>query len=393
MKKVILSVFGLLAVSLSYGQNTSNVAQTGNSDVANVVQTGKNDSKINQKTTGLVTTALNNDAEVMQTSALSGAKNSSDIKQNGDGNKAKVTQNGNGNGATIDQGVGFAENNFAYTNQKGNANTSSQLQRLDNNYATVQQNGNGNTATQKQYSTNNGSASAAVATAGANKNKAEIYQGINPSTYVAMNNLAEQMQDGVGNSGYISQSNKDNKAYQSQTGKSNDAKIWQDQIAGNGITGGAILGSDWAKQTQIGDENSAIVDQGSTGSQYPSGILGSDIPASFVGINPVGGHPVLDHGSNQATQSQEGNKNTAYASQGGYKNSSSQVQMGNKNESYGFQFGDNNILKSKQDGTGNKEYVLQVGNANSSSLMQSGMGHMSTVLQNGNANMSAVTQN
>jgi Curlin associated repeat len=389
MKKVVLSIFGLLAMSLSYGQNTSTVSQTGNSDNAAVTQTGKNKSTISQKTTGGVTTALNNDAEVIQTSVMTGVENRSDIKQNGDGNKAKVVQDGNDNDAKINQGVGYAENNFAYANQKGDGNTSTQKQRYDNNYATVQQNGNGNTAKQEQYSSNNGSASATVATAGANKNKAEIFQGINPSTYLATGNLADQMQDGVGNAGYISQSNMDNKAYQTQVGNGNTATIWQDQIVG----GSAILGNDWAKQTQEGNGNTATVDQGSTGNQHPSDVLAGDIPASFVGVSPVGGHPVLDHGFNKAKQSQEGNSNTAYVSQGGYKNKSEQVQIGDGNESYGFQYGDRNRMNSTQDGNGNKEYVLQVGNKNKSTLMQTGNNHMSTVLQNGNSNTSTVTQN
>lgn len=388
MKKVVLSIFGLLAMSLSYGQNTSTVSQTGNSDNAAVTQTGKNKSTISQKTTGGVTTALNNDAEVIQTSVVPGMKNESDIKQNGDGNKAKVVQDGNGNDAKINQGVGYAENNFAYANQKGDGNTSTQKQRYDNNYATVKQNGNGNTAKQEQYSSNNGSASA-LATAGANKNKAEIFQGINPSTYTAVNNWAEQMQDGVGNKGFISQSNKDNEAYQTQEGDINTATIWQDQIVG----GNAILGSDWAKQTQMGNDNTATVDQGSTGNQHPSDVLAGDIPASFVGVSPVGGHPVLDHGNNNALQTQIGNSNTAYVSQGGDDNGSIQYQKGDGNKSYGFQYGNGNRMDSTQKGNGNKEYVLQVGNTNSSTLMQSGNNHMSTVLQNGNLNTSTVTQN
>jgi hypothetical protein len=172
-------------------------------------------------------------------------------------------------------------------------------------------------------------------------------------------------------------------------GDSNTATIWQDQISG----GNAILGNDWAKQTQEGNSNAATVDQGSTGNQHPSDVLGGDLPASFVGVSPVGGHPVLDHGFNVAEQSQEGNSNTAYLSQGGYKNKSNQVQIGDGNKSYGFQYGDYNELKSTQNGNGNKEYVLQVGNLNKSTLMQSGNNHVSTVLQNGNSNTSTVTQN
>ena len=141
-----------------------------------------------------------------------------------------------------------------------------------------------------------------------------MFQGIKPGLYAAKDNKADVKQTGNSNIGFISQSNHDNKAYQTQTGNSNKATIWQDQIAG---ASSALGGFDIATQKQTGNSNTATVDQGTTGNEKPTGLPFNATQLAHVAAVAV---PFAPHSKNEATQTQNGDNNVAYASQGGVHN-------------------------------------------------------------------------
>jgi hypothetical protein len=186
-------------------------------------------------------------------------------------------------------------------------NTSAVVQVGSSDEAIVGQNGTLNSST--------------IGQAG-NSNKSEVYQGIKPGAYPALNNKAEVSQQGNSNVAFSSQSNKNNKAYQTQKGNSNSATIWQDQIAGPAT---ALNGGDTATQIQTGNNNKATIDQGTSGNELPvatpNGFTAADI-LNLAGVSV----PFAPNGGNNAIQTQNGTWNLAYASQGGTGNESWQTQ-------------------------------------------------------------------
>src|SRR6187402_1082154 len=128
-----------------------------------------------------------------------------------------------------------------------------------------------------------------------NSNKSEVYQGILPGTYPALNNKAEVSQEGDWNLAYVSQNNRNNNAYQTQKGDQNSATIWQDQIA---PPPSALNGGDLATQVQTGDYNTATIDQGTTGNQTP--LPGGVFDASQLALLASVPIPFAPNGDNQA---------------------------------------------------------------------------------------------
>lgn len=268
--------------------------------------------------------------------------------------------------------AGFAQGNLSNVNQVGNSDKSTVVQHGVLNKSDVDQLGNGNTS--------------------------EVYQGVKPSQFYAGDNSAITMQKGNSNEAFISQSNYSNTATQTQTGNSNDATIWQDQVEGGfwgSPFGGALKGHDTATQTQTGNNNVATIDQGTTGNEMPTGA-----PFSADQINAVNGVnvPVSPSGYNNATQTQDGNWNVAYASQGGEENVSVQTQKSTsifglaKNVSNHYQYGNENEAYNTQDGIGLKNNTLQIGKENYANVMQTGSAHQNVTFQQGNNNISNVTQ-
>ena len=191
--------------------------------------------------------------------------------------------------------VSFAQGNISAVNQVGKSDVSIVNQHGGLNKSNVDQLGN--------------------------SNKSQVYQGIQPASFNALSNLADVMQKGNNNDAFISQSNKDNEAYQIQTGDMNKATIWQDQIVG---APNATQGSDWAKQIQTGKSNVATIDQGTTGNEKP--VSPSKFSAAQLAFAAAVVVPVSPHFNNDAIQTQNGDSNTAYASQGGLTNHSFQTQ-------------------------------------------------------------------
>lgn len=233
-----------------------------------------------------------------------------------------------------------------------------------------------------------------------NDNDAFVYQGLNPGQIlvagvnISAKNMADIDQSGNGNKAFISQNNWDNEAIQKQVGDRNDAMIWQDEIV---IATASLMGSDLATQNQTGNNNKATIDQGTSGND-PAPSVGT-----FTMMNPLTvPTPVPPHGNNDATQTQVGNFNLAYTSQGGLRNismisqnSTSQSATAlNKNEANHYQFGNDNRASSTQIGFKNLDNILQEGNMNSVVSMQNGFssGNMSAVSQQGNSNMVNVSQ-
>jgi hypothetical protein len=233
-----------------------------------------------------------------------------------------------------------------------------------------------------------------------NDNDAFVYQGLNPGQILvagvntSASNMADVDQSGNSNRAQISQNNWDNEAIQKQIGDRNDATIWQDEVA---VVTGSLFGSDLAIQNQTGNDNKATIDQGTSGNQ-PLPSVGT-----FTLMNPLTvAIPVPPHGNNDATQTQVGNFNLAYTSQGGLRNvsmisqnSTSQSATAlNKNEANHYQFGNDNRASSTQIGFKNLDNILQEGNMNSVVSMQNGFssGNMSAVSQQGNGNMLNVSQ-
>ncbi|MBA9072249.1 hypothetical protein GGR22_000375 [Flavobacterium gossypii] len=224
-----------------------------------------------------------------------------------------------------------------------------------------------------------------------NSNVSNVTQGINPNNSSASNhNKADVKQIGNLNNAFVSQNNLYNEAYQVQTGNSNQATIWQDQLnptAGNG--------NDWAKQLQTGNNNKATIDQGTSGNEMPTGAPFSAEALGFVSAVTV---PFMPHGFNDALQTQVGDFNVAYTSQGGELNdskitqTSTAVAVSGANKASHYQYGKDNDALTTQNGFGHLDNTLQIGNYNYSNVMQSGNNQTSMNVQKGNSNINNVTQ-
>jgi len=201
--------------------------------------------------------------------------------------------------------------------------------------------------------------------------------------------MADIDQRGNNNRAQISQNNWDNEAIQKQVGDRNDATIWQDEVA---VATAALLGSDLATQNQTGNDNKATIDQGTSGNE-PLPVVGT-----FTMMNPLTvAIPVPPHGNNNATQTQVGNFNLAYTSQGGLRNISTISQNStsqsatalNRNVANHYQYGNDNRASSTQIGFKNLDNILQEGNMNTVISMQNGFssGNIHAVSQQGSGNM------
>jgi hypothetical protein len=209
-------------------------------------------------------------------------------------------------------------------------------------------------------------------------NTSTVDQGYLPSLYPAVGNIGHATQNGDWNTAFISQSNKNNEAYQAQTGDHNSATVWQDQISG---PASALNGGDKAWQTQTGDYNKATIDQGTSGNTLPAVLPAGQFTAAELSALAGVPIPFSPNGGNEATQTQNGDYNLAYASQGGTGNRSSQTQTSpsgtvdaDKNISRHFQYGDSNTATTDQNGIKNVENTLQIGSNNLSQVFQSGNG-------------------
>ncbi len=233
-----------------------------------------------------------------------------------------------------------------------------------------------------------------------NDNDAFVYQGVNPGQImgggvnISAKNIADIDQNGNKNYAFISQNNWDNTAIQKQVGDRNDATIWQDE---KGFSYPNLKGHDKATQTQTGNDNKGTIDQGTSGNN-PLPVVGT-----FPMMNALSSAvPANPHGDNVAVQTQKGNFNLAYTSQGGMRNDSKINQNSTsqaatalaRNEANHYQYGNDNIAETTQVGFKNRDNILQEGNWNKSFTNQNGFssGNMNAVSQQGSYNVSNVTQ-
>ncbi|HSD05995.1 hypothetical protein [Flavobacterium sp.] len=268
--------------------------------------------------------------------------------------------------------IGFAQANTSVASTVGNGNAANVTQHGTWNGSILHQNGDGNTA--------------------------NAYQGVLPNSYPADHNAAIQLQNGNGNLIQVSQSNKNNFSDQKQFGNSNEAKVWQDQIAASPL-GNALGGGDKAWQTQTGDHNKATIDQGTTGNERPtpstSFFEADALAAANLVVVPFG-----PNGGNEATQTQNNNWNEALSSQGGTANKSYQTQTNTKagatsadvNLSKHYAYGEGNTATTVQTGFKLKENTLLIGKLNKSTVTQTGNDHSAISFVSGNSNTHIVTQ-
>jgi hypothetical protein len=269
--------------------------------------------------------------------------------------------------------IGFAQANVSLSSTIGASNDVAVNQHGTWNTSNLHQNGDGN--------------------------KAKVFQGVLPSSYPADHNASVQDQLGNDNFVQVSQSNKNNKSWQIQTGNNNDARIWQDQINASPL-GDALGGGDKAWQNQTGDHNKATIDQGTTGNERPTPLT-SLFDASELALSDLIVVPFGPNGGNEATQNQNSNYNEAFSSQGGKNNKSYQTQTNTKgaaataadtNVSKHFTYGESNTATTIQNGYNLKENTLIIGKNNSSLVTQTGNGHVGVSFVSGTGNASVVLQ-
>lgn len=264
-----------------------------------------------------------------------GIDNEAQTLQRWDNSDASTVQNGTANKSKIDQAAApdGSDGHEAYTSQDGNRNGSTILQSGAGarNVATTEQVGDDNDAKQVQSTD---------ATAGMTGNRAGLTQGtpagspntpllgglFDNSTLVDANfTLAATSGESLGAN-----------AFQTQNGKENEMDVSQ--------LGGTVGASNYSEQEQI------------SGSGNDAGV--------------IQGHYFLGEESNYAKQSQAGDNNAAGLVQSGSGMKALQTQQGDLNEVFSTQRGAQNLLNTHQIGNDNVGITAQAGEANAALLVQ-----------------------
>ncbi|GAB3784758.1 hypothetical protein GCM10028818_45050 [Spirosoma horti] len=302
MKKIILSVIAVCALTTTFAQNSaslsqngtgnnSNSAQVGSFQTVNVVQDGANNVNTNQQFShytqqaNVTQTGLTNTANTYQ-NADAGPGNFITVNQNGTGvggNKALVDQSNfwtiNSQATVLQNGQNLqsrvvqlgAQNDVAKTDQVG-ASQNATINQGNGNF----QSSTNSSAYIQQYS-NFGPQDATINQLGDNNN-AQIYQSNNAGP----NNVATVNQNGNNNIGFLDQSDfatVSTTGFISQVGNGNQAYLQQRGggafTSGSSATIGQTGNSNFANLTQYGGiNNQAAISQ--TGDQnIVTGISGS----------------------------------------------------------------------------------------------------------------------
>ena len=239
------------------------------------------------------------------------------------------------------------------------------------NESDIDQNGTGNTAEVDQTGGAEGTASI---------NQGNVFAAPNDE---ANNSFAKitQSEVSVGSPGF---SVPTNSATINQTGENMGALVEQRNYNGNGATNVVVIDqasngagpttaggySQEAVTTQLGEGNTADIDQGQTNASPPPNRSGQQIT-----VNQTGDF-------NASTSDQRGNEANASITQSGAMNVSGVAQIGLED-----------FAVVTQSGNGNESTVDQTGNFNDAFVTQSGDGNISGVVQDGGAQSSLATVN
>ena len=314
--------------------NQSTIYQEGDFNNAMIDQNNDNDTAANraQIMQGVANQAENNDAAIEQ----DGEDNSAYTLQTYDNSDASTVQSGTANISEIGQNAGpeDSQGQFAIVNQTGNRNESRVEQ--DNvggsdarNVALTTQLGDDNQAEQIQEAE------------GSVGNRGQINQGTNGTVTVssdALNRFGEVSGfDGSVGNVLVPEVSESAVAYQNQSGDDNDGLI---------VQASSVAGSNNAAQIQDGNGNSAFISQ----SFFTSGGTDNVGRQLQTGDNNAAGLN-QDGSGHKSLQDQWGDDNTAVASQAGMGNNSNMFQSGNGSYGRTLQHGENNIaLLTQRDG-------------------------------------------
>ncbi|AKD57290.1 hypothetical protein [Spirosoma radiotolerans] len=304
MKKIILSIVAVCALTTTFAQNSASLSQNGTSNSSNSAQAGRLQTvTVSQNGTGNTNTNqqfshFTQQANITQT----GLTNTANTYQNADagpGNFITVTQNGTGAGgntALVDQSDFFTINSQATVLQNGQNLKSTVVQHYAiNDVAITDQTGASNNATITQGNGSQGSSNsyasiqqysvfgpqdATISQLGDNNN-AQIYQ----SNDAGPNNVATINQNGNNNIGFLDQSDfatVSTTGFISQLGNGNQAYLQQRGggafTSGSSATIGQTGNANYANLTQYGGANNqaAISQTGDlnvvTGVSGPAGL-------------------------------------------------------------------------------------------------------------------------
>ncbi|MCA0931261.1 hypothetical protein LCM02_02280 [Lutimonas saemankumensis] len=336
MRKIYLCALALMIGAISFAQNNkSTVVQEGIDAVSKVVQDGSSNRAIQYQRNreGLVDIyqkGNGNYANQDQNPIYQGNPANVVTENRGKEAVAKIKQIGNGNRAWQTQ---TWDNESAFAEQRGNNNTSRQLQKGAENIADVKQYDNGHTAIQNQYG-----------------RRVEAY--INQS---GANNRAKQTQNKGGFDDYAKavQSGSNNYSEQTQMGKGK---------------GRGPSNANYVYVNQSGNGNRAIQDQS---------------------------NDLSNNQRNVAEIIQKGNNGLAIQDQYG-TNGMQKIEQKNGSNNNGYQYqdaaselGDATLM---QNGSGNWSQQWQYGMGNSSDVNQAGNNMWSKVTQTGSGNLNTVVQ-
>ncbi|GEQ87084.1 hypothetical protein ULMS_25920 [Patiriisocius marinistellae] len=322
MKKALLYAGALLVAGMSYGQNDSDVNQTGTNE-ATIDQMGYNTSVANQtgNSTALVTQIGGNGAT---TGSI--INNNSLINQTG-GNDVILSQSGDGNDSNIQQSTlpgAATSRNLVTSEQTGLSNDSDVVQTNEGNFSRMRQTGNNNIIIIDQETPAAGFTTP--------YNVVDAFQ-------IGDNNMVNNDQDNGGNSHYTFQFGNNNAVVSSQSS----------DVSGPVITTSPIMASNGYLQEsrviQSGDFNFTNIAQDGS----------NQISMLFQDADGLAGDPWT---------------NEAYIDQDGYNNFS---EINQRNFSTGSPFSANNTATLTQNGTlgllGNISNIDQQG-ANTATVNQ-----------------------
>jgi hypothetical protein len=314
--------------------NQSTIYQEGDFNNAMIDQNNDNDTAANraQIMQGVADQAESNDAAIVQ----DGEDNSAYTLQTFDNSDASTVQDGTGNISEIDQNAGPEDSmgQFAIVNQTGNANES----RVE------QDNVGGSNARNRAFASqfgDNNKAEQIQEAEGSMGNRAQIDQGWDGSHIVSgtsfgrlleLTNFDSQIVNSIPN-----ESSTEAVAFQSQSGDDNDGLIAQ---------ASSVAGSNNAAQIQDGNGNSGWISQSfySVGGTENVGRQLQTGDDNAAALNQDG----ADHAS---LQDQWGDDNTSVVSQAGMGNNSNMFQVGAGSYGQTLQHGEFNVaLLTQRDG-------------------------------------------
>ena len=358
---------------------TSLIEQTGDNDLASVLQSDGGGSGTNNAIIRQLEGSNVQEANITQNNGTSGAENFATIVQDSiqGGNLANINQDGAGNQAVALQGPG-ASDDLVFPTFFGTIVRPTTPGDITNSESSINQLGNGNTASTAQVvGSNGGDNNLAGITQTGDDNSAAILQGTGTGSTIFgpalsandNDNIANILQDGIGNDSSIAQGGESGFASNTQTGNDNSSVIVQ--------SGGTPFFGNSAVVSQTGNDNESEVFQTSSNGDLPivpdgttaSVTQNGDDNFSTISQKPLGGH--------LATVLQTGNGGFSLIEQDGLLNTATLTQGMEDNTSEIFQTGPSVVGP-----VGNTATVMQTATSgNFSTVSQSGVLNTSTVMQ------------